>query len=231
MSRVIFIPWQMPQAQEFLDKSNQWNDALAKDGATKRFTIVTYQPGTVDPTLDTMVDGQIYMRGHGLPGSPSVTTHGTSLHIRDSIARLVGMGLKPAFRGKIKFYSCYSGLDGVQKMRATMVTEPKFAVGPLKLGSKTVIRDVDKGIFEGTYDSLASRGAAVFRSRGFTHCSFYGYRGPLSSEMEARTEETLADGHAHKHCLVVTFDPTGTPVSGSDAASVGRRASAARAQF
>lgn len=228
MSHVIFIPWPMPQAQEFLEKSNQWNDALTKDGATKQFTIVTYQPGTVDPTLDSMADGQVYMRGHGLPGSPFVTTHGNSLHIRDSIARLIQMGLKPGFRGKIKFYSCYSGLDGVQKMRTAMVTEPKLSIGPLRFGSKVVTKDVDKGIFEGSYDSLSKRGAAIFRGRGFNGCSFFGYRGPLSSQMEARTEETLADGHAHKHCLIVTFDPTGTAVSGSGADSVGRRASAAR---
>lgn len=231
MAKVIFIPWPMPQAQEFLDKSNQWNDALAHDGVAKRFTIVTYQPGSTDATLDAMVDGDIYLRGHGQPGSPFVTTHGANLHIRDSIARLIGMGLKPGFRGKIKFYSCYSGLDGVQKMRATMVTVPKVALGPLKFGTKSVVRDVDKGIFEGSYASLASRGAAIFRGHGFTHCTYFGYPGPLSSQMEARTEETLADGHAHKHCLVVTFDPTGTAVSGSDAASVGRRASAARLQF
>jgi hypothetical protein len=231
MSRVIFIPWSGEEAEEFLELSNQWNTAL--EGSGKRFTIVTYQAGLApeDQPLKDLVEGQVYMRGHGMPGSPFVTSRGKSLHIRDSIARVTEMGLKPPFRGKIKFYSCFSGLDGVPKMRRELVTLPKVSIGTLSFGSKRRFRDVDKGLFEGTYDSLATRGAEIFRARGFDRCTFYGYGGPLTSEMVVREEDKLADGHVHKYCLTVTFDGYGNPVCGSGPDSTGRRASSARAQF
>ena len=66
--------------------------------------------------------------------------------------------------------------------------------------------------------------------KGFTSCVFQGYGGPLSGKMEQKTDQELVDGHYHKHCLTITFNE-GTPVSGSDIESVGRRASAARSNF
>jgi hypothetical protein len=177
-----------------------------------------------------MHTGSIYMRGHGMPGSPFVTTRGKSLNIARSIDRIIEMGLQKTFTGKIKFYSCYSAVDSVQKIRSERVTVPKVKLGPLKFGSKSVIQNVDKSFFEGSRDCLARRGAAYFRSQGFTSCVFQGYGGPLSGKMEQKTDQELAEGHYHKHCLTITFNE-GTPVSGSDMASVGRRASAARSDF
>ncbi len=226
MERIIWIPWPEAEAGEFIERSEQWQTASPKKG----FAIITYGPGTVSDTLREMRTGSIYMRGHGMPGSPFVTTHGKALHIARSIDRIIEMGLQKTFTGKIKFYSCYSAVDSVQKIRSERVTVPKVKLGPLKFGSKSVIQDVDKSFFEGSRDCLARRGAAYFRSQGFTSCVFQGYSGPLSGKMEQKTDEELAKGHYHKHCLTITFNE-GTPVSGSDMASVGRRASAARSDF
>jgi hypothetical protein len=227
MSRIIWIPWPAEDAAEFLERSAQWQEA--KKGI-KTFTIITYAAGTTNDVLADLGTGSIYMRGHGMPGSPSVTTRGKSLHITSSIDRLIAMGLKSTFAGTIKFYSCYSAVDSVVKMRPEAMTVPKLKVGPLHFGSKTVVRDVDKGIFEGSRDCLARRGAAYFRSRGFDRATFQGYPGPLSGFMEQKTDAELADGHFHKHCLQIDFNQ-GAPVSRSDIASVGRRASTDRSNF
>ncbi len=227
MSRIIWIPWPAADAAEFLERSTQWQDA--KQGV-KTFTIITYAAGTTNDILANLATGSIYMRGHGMPGSPSVTTRGQSLHIRASIDRLIEMGLKTTFAGTIKFYSCYSAVDSVVKMRTEMATVPKVKLGPLHFGSKVVSQQVDKGIFEGSRDSLAQRGAAYFRSQGFHLATFQGYPGPLSGFMEQKTDDELANGHFHKHCLQIDFN-MGAPVSRSDIASVGRRASADRSNF
>ena len=225
MERIIWIPWPEAEAGEFIERSEQWQTVSPKD-----FAIITYSAGTVNDPLREMRTGSIYMRGHGMPGSPFVTTHGKSLHITKSIDRIIEMGLQKTFTGKIKFYSCYSAVDSVQKMRSERVTVPRVQIGPLKFGSKSVTQEVDKSFFEGSRDCLARRGAAYFRSQSFTSCVFQGYGGPLSGKMEQKTDQELVDGHYHKHCLTITFNE-GAPVSGSDMESVGRRASAARSNF
>src|ERR1700743_996918 len=101
MERVIWIPWPEINAAEFIERSEQWQEVSDKD-----FTIITYSSGTVNDTLRNMTTGMIYMRGHGMPGSPFVTTRGQSLHITKSIDRLIEMGLQNTFTGKIKLYMC-----------------------------------------------------------------------------------------------------------------------------
>jgi hypothetical protein len=220
--RIIWIPWPEAEAGEFIERSDQWNEVSAKT-----FTIITYDPGTKHEALVGLRKGSIYMRGHGMPGSPSVTTRGQVLHISKSIDRLIEMGLEKEFGGTIKFYSCYSAVDSVVKMRPESKVVPKLKLGRLQFGQKVVTRDVDKGIFEGSRDCLARRGAAYFRSVGFHHCVYQGYPGPLSGKMEQKTDEELASGHYHKHCLQIDFNQ-GAPVSRSGIESVGRRASADR---
>ncbi|MBT8336436.1 MAG: hypothetical protein KJO11_07525 [Gemmatimonadetes bacterium] len=223
--RIIWIPWTEAEAGEFIERSDQWNEV-----SQKTFHIITYAPGTTHDVLDGLKDGSIYMRGHGMPGNPSVTTRGKALHIHHSIERLIEMGLDVQFTGKIKFYSCYSAVDSVQKMRDEYVQVPKLKLGPLEFGSKFATRTVDKGIFEGSRDCLAKRGAAYFRGKGFTRCVFQGYPGPLSGKMELKTDEELATGHYRKHCLQIDFNQ-GAPVSRSGIESVGRRASKDRVNF
>jgi hypothetical protein len=224
MSRIIWIPWSGHDADEFIERSDQW-----KEVSPKSFQIITYEPRKVNHDLGKFGTGKIYMRGHGMPGSPFVTTHGKNLHIHSSIDRLIEMGLKTSFAGVIKFYSCYSAIDSVQKMRNMKVAEPKFKLGMIKMGTKMVDRNVDKGIFEGSRDCLARRGAAYFRSKGFTSCTFHGYEGPLSGKMEQKSDEELVSGHYHKHCLEIHFDADGNAVSHAE--SAGRRANEARQNF
>lgn len=223
--RVIWIPWPEAEAGEFIERSDQWNDV-----SKKHFTIITYDPSSRNENLAALQTGSIYMRGHGMPGNPSVTTRGKALHIHESIDRLIGMGLDRHFGGAIKFYSCYSAVDSVKKMRSVSTMEPKLRIGPLHFGQRVVTREVDKGIFEGSRDCLAKRGAAYFRRQGFNRCVYQGYPGPLSGRMEQKTEEELAEGHYRKHCLLIDFNQ-GAPVSRSGIESVGRRASQDRVNF
>ena len=74
--RLIFIPWPRAESDEFVVASEQWNDALTKDGrARKTFTIVTWE-GTPNSVIERMADGVMYMRGHGMPDSPLVSAKG-----------------------------------------------------------------------------------------------------------------------------------------------------------
>ncbi|MCI0700131.1 MAG: hypothetical protein L0241_03480 [Planctomycetia bacterium] len=120
MHRIIWIPF--AASQEFVKKSNNW---LA-ERPEKNFVVVVWNPKREElglgahPALLNLINGsQIYMRGHGLPGDPHVTTTNNDktekIHIHESIDRLIISGLPPTYRGTIKFYSCFSALKGVPK--------------------------------------------------------------------------------------------------------------------
>ena len=115
MERVIFVPFNQNCQHEFRIRSENWQ--VAKP--SKNFQIFINQRSP--PLLLNLHDGsQIYIRGHGLHGVPrfsprtgSVARRAThaALPIVEVINRLIEMGLQPNYRGTIKFYSCFSGLD------------------------------------------------------------------------------------------------------------------------
>lgn len=112
--RIIFIPWKAgsPEAAEWKGKSEQWN-TVKED----KFRIIYYDDSVnSDPVLalaSRLADSVIYIRGHGSPGAPAIVTKVKDLDIPlpivDACDRLIGMGLKPTFRGAVKFHFCYSG--------------------------------------------------------------------------------------------------------------------------
>jgi len=208
MDRVVFIPFPPPYSYEFMERTNSW----VKERPEKNFRIVTYNPGRAalgvgrNPLLMNLLNGSsIYLRGHGLPGDPHVTTslNGTVLKItiQESIDRLMEMGLGNDFRGTLKFYSCYSGLDQPKKWvsgTGTLVFSPDGDLHNTK---------VKGGTFTPATKSLASVGASYFRSLKFKHCKYVGYLGPLTGKYEP--SDSSPDGRNYKWCEVTAFDPLG----------------------
>jgi hypothetical protein len=196
---VVFIPWENPEAQEWVDKTNQWNLAKAD-----KFEIVVYDHNeTAHATLIRISadpNAVVYIRGHGNPGAPYVQVkvavvgrddpEEKKLPINDACQRLIDMGLRPAFAGAIKFYSCHSGTKLLkydfqqEKLRA----EGKAADFQRALDEKIINAEQHQRFMANNiapkYESLAAQGAAYLRKQGFTHCVYYGYLGPLGSTYE-----------------------------------------------
>lgn len=205
MHRIIWIPWERSEAYEFLERSENW----LQERPDKNFQIVLYNPARASvglgehPALMNLVNGsQIYMRGHGQPGSSRITTNlaggrAISMDITESIDRLLEMGLPGTYRGTIKFYSCFSAVKG----------KPKYLDGgQLKL-HKNPMKTTAKGgnWTTGPFHPLAKIGANYFRSLGFQHCKYLGYKGPLTGKYV----DSDATGENHKYCERVTFDGLG----------------------
>ena len=225
MDRVVFIPFAQPYAAEFLERTNNW----VAERPEKNFRIVVYNPERArlgvtagHPALKNLIKGStIYIRGHGLPGATAVTTslngHHVSLPITDAIDRLLEMGLDNSFRGKIKFYSCYSGL----------AQPPKYQDGG-QLYVKRGEFHAQGGSWKAASQALAKTGASYFRQLGFKHCKYYGYLGPLTGKYEE--SDTVDPGNTHKFCEITTFNPLGDKVRVSTENKI-TRASEARKMF
>ncbi|HUZ65191.1 MAG TPA: hypothetical protein VMU82_15905 [Acetobacteraceae bacterium] len=206
MDRVIFIPFPPPYAHEFMERTNNW----VQERPEKNFRIIVYNPQRAalglgrSPLLMNLMNGSsIYLRGHGLPGDPHVTTslNGAvvKITIQDSIDRLMEMGLRNDFRGTLKFYSCYSGLDQPKKWVS--------GTGTLVFTDDVHKTKVKNGTFTAATKSLASVGASYFRSLKFKHCKYVGYLGPLTGKYEP--SDSSPDGRNYKWCEVTTFDTLG----------------------
>ena len=228
--RVIWIPWQSGTCDcDFFARSQQWQGARPD----KNYIIVSWNPNSVSYYLGNLIGLQceIYMRGHGVAGDPTINPTNTAnnpnrILIYESIDRICQMGLKATFQGKIKFYSCFSALDGADRTRTVYKPKPKWGVGQARFGP-TVLTEKQVPIPrpEGTWDPLARRGAAYFRSLGFNFCTFWGYRGVCSGEMQNEGEN---DGLAHRHVQPMVVNPaTGI----LQAAGAEGRASTLRSQF
>lgn len=228
MDRVVWIPFPPPYSHEFLERTNTW----VRERPEKNFRVVVYNPRRTalglppTPMLQNLVKGsQIYLRGHGLSGDPNVTTsyNGAALKlpITESIDRLIEMGLPTDFRGTIKFYSCFSALAG----------KPKYVSGGTFVFDKKDPSDILKtkikgGVFGPAGSPLAKVGANYFRSLGFQHCKYIGYKGPLTGAYV--DSDHSSDGRTHKYCEEVTYDAFGTA---HFSPNKDRRASDARKSF
>jgi len=235
MDRVVFIPFQQPYAHEFLERTNNW----LLERPDKNFRVVVYNLMRSplwgpNPMLLNLIKGSsIYIRGHGMPGVAQLTTHyrndDISITIQKAIDRLIEMGLERDFRGTIKFYSCYSGLDQPPKLQHGTGTFSATKDGRIKgaLRSPDGQLQLERGTFSPATKSLASVGAAYFRSLGFLQCKYYGYRGPLTGKYEP--SDSSPDGRNHKWCELTTFDWLGDMQS-VNATVKGVRASDPRAR-
>ncbi len=172
--RVIWIRWQEGSCDcDLFERSRQWQTARPE----KNYQIVSWAPNATSGVLANVCTGEnyIYLRGHGVPGDPTVNPTNTfnnpnGISIYESIDRMGQMGLKPGFRGMIKCYSCFSGLSGVDRTRTIRTAGRKHGFfGERVLKEKKVQLPRP----EGTWDPLAQRGASYMRGIGFDFCSFW----------------------------------------------------------
>ena len=182
MTYVLFIPWRRASeldkalvvgrkgreieginfaGEEHHSKNLQWI-AMAQDNRMKNkkeFHEVWYT-GRLSIVLFSMLDGQIYIRGHGLPGEPWISsgdkedTHDKAkLHANDVVSRLTASGLQTGFKGKIKCYNCHS--------------------------AETSLKSA----------SFAQVFADAMWLAGYKQCTYWGYLGMLTSFYETRSND------------------------------------------
>ena len=115
---------------------------------------VWYKPKTKDPFLSSLSTGQIYIRGHGMPGFRSIEggRGGERIDVDELVDRLIESGLRKIYTGKIKLFNCHSAESGQPG------SDPE-CVGP----------------------PFARQVADEMFARGFKHCTFYGYVGSIDS--------------------------------------------------
>lgn len=209
-THVVFIPWDTVEGAEWNAKTTQWNLRTGN-----RFEIIHYDPTiTNHPTLVTISgspDAVVYIRGHGNPGAPYIQTKMNGqggevtlkLPIVDACQRLIDSGLRPAFPGAIKFYSCHSGTkltpEALANDHATAQSANERYAQALA-GGMITREQHDAWLREPAHDrSMARQGARYLRTHGFNSCVFYGYLGPLGSEYEE-------DAGTHEWHKVVALD-------------------------
>lgn len=192
--RIVFIPWDPIEGQEWAIKTAQWNHATGI-----KYEIVHYIPGQRSyflATASTQTDCSIYIRGHGNPGVPYIQVkvgppeaqEARKLFISEACQRLIDSGLKSSFPGVIKFFHCHS---------ATIFTASAYADEKARLMSKnadfeaaykqnmiTAQQKEDWTVDIHKNKSIARIGADYLRKKGFNKCLFYGYLGPLASEYD-----------------------------------------------
>jgi hypothetical protein len=198
-NKVLFMPYD-PRHQMFIAAQYEYGslggeamDKLAKDiehETAKGNTAIAvwYQPNQRNPFLSSLNTGQIYIRGHGMPGFRSIEggRGGERITYKTVVDRLIESGLRRAFTGKIKLFNCHSAESG------TPGSDPECNGPP-----------------------FAQQVADELYSRGFKHCTFYGYNGRIDSFVKVEAGGT--------HHYVRDFQ-NGRLVAG-------RRASEERVQF
>ena len=228
--RIVFIPWDIVEGDEWAIKTAQWNHATGN-----KYEIVFFNDGRVDPRILKANDqpgSAIYIRGHGNPGVPyiqvKVNVGGDAVQerkimITEACDRLIRTGLDKRFSGVIKFFHCHSG---------TVLTQTAYQNEVAKFESNN--RLVNQGVRAGTLNadqkaafwkeiypnrSIARNGAEYLRKRGFNRCLYYGYLGPLASEYADD-----GDGGFHKMVEIDGLQNRPTSLAGisSTRASAGR---------
>lgn len=224
-TRIVFIPWEFPDAQEWIDKTTQWNWITGN-----KFKIVFYRPGIILRELSDASDDHnatIYIRGHGAAGVANIQVKvgeppnqiEKKLSIEEACDRLISSGLKKRFSGAIKFFHCYSG---------TVMTEQGYTdhVGILRDRNAEFRQAYKEHIIEkDQYNkfkkqvlknkSIAKVGADYMRKKGYKQCIYFGYLGPLESEY-------ADDGLNNWHKQTNLDELQNSPLTGTVRASLGR---------
>jgi hypothetical protein len=138
---------------EYEYKNQEWRKATRAKG--KEYTEVWYTGSTSILLSSLDATGVVYVRGHSMPGSPTIFTKsgGNESHLQASEVgeRLIESGLRESFGGDLKCYNCHSA-------------EANPASGA---------------------SGFAQRLADYLFDRGFVTCRYWGYAGALSSFPEA----------------------------------------------
>ena len=115
---------------------------------------VWYQRKTKNAFISSLNTGQIYIRGHGMPGFKSIEggRGGERIDYDVVVDRLIESGLKKTYTGKIKLFNCHSAEAGVPG------SDPE-CVGP----------------------PFARLVADELYTRGYKQCTFFGYFGSIDS--------------------------------------------------
>jgi hypothetical protein len=152
----ILVQHEYTKASGGYDKAQiQLDHDLAK--GHNAFTV--WYDGSPNPFLSSTINGQIYIRGHGMPGFVSIeTARGAErLHYTEVVDRLITSGLRREFSGAIKCYNCHS------------------AEWPDKKNP-----DPEQG-----KEPFAHMVTDELYSRGYKLCKFYGYIGSIDSNVKA----------------------------------------------
>jgi hypothetical protein len=149
--------------KEYTTEYGGYNKAqiqLDHDSAKGHNAVAVWYDGGPHPFMSSLNTGQIYIRGHGMPGYISIETArgGERLHYTEVVQRLIVSGLKREFSGQIKCYNCHSAEPGVV---------PKNNVDA-QLGK----------------DPFAQLVADELYARGFKLCTFFGYIGAIDSHVK-----------------------------------------------
>jgi hypothetical protein len=171
MNKVFFLPFNPTHSgyshalQEYgavtggLNKGQLAVDHELQKG--RQAVAVWWRPGVRDSFLSSMNTGQIYVRGHGEPGTDLIEggRGGERVSSRQVVDRLIEAGLPKAYDGKIKLFNCHSAEagsrilpDGQQNMMPGFVGVP-----------------------------FAQLVADELFARGYRSCTFYGYTGSIDS--------------------------------------------------
>lgn len=182
MNKIMFLPAD-PKHPNFIMVQHEYTKAhggmdkaqiqLDHDLSKGHNALAVWYDGDADPFLSCMFDGQIYIRGHGMPGFVSLecARGAERIHYTEVVERLIRSGLRREFGGAIKCYNCHS---------AEPPDKTKF--------------DTEQG-----HQPFAQYIADELFSRGYKLCKFYGYYGSIDSHVKAGSTGThkyvrVADG-------------------------------------
>ncbi|NNK62988.1 MAG: hypothetical protein HKO98_07220 [Gemmatimonadetes bacterium] len=161
------------------------DDDISKNRSS---TVVWYDGGT-DPVLSSLNDGQIYIRGHGMAGSPELemARGGEQVHYAEVVQRLVTSGLKREFRGQIKCFNCHSAESGPH------------------------------GNAVDGHDPFGQNVADELYKRGYKLCTVYGYTDAIDSYPTAAVKNAAEPGevlHKYRRAGMAATDNLGRAKSG-----------------
>ncbi|HFE38028.1 MAG TPA: hypothetical protein ENK06_06360 [Gammaproteobacteria bacterium] len=117
--------------------------------------IAVWYNGRKQPFVQSFTTGQIYIRGHGMPGFISIEggRGGERVHYEDVAKRLISSGLPKSYQGDIKCFICHSAESGKPG------TDPEITDG----------------------QPFAKSLADYLYSKGYKACRYFGYLGSVDS--------------------------------------------------
>lgn len=168
MRKIMFLPAD-PRHPNFMFVQHEYTTAhggynkaqiqLDHDLAKGNDARAIWYDGDADPFLAGTIDGQIYIRGHGMPGFMSIecARGAERLHYTEVVDRLIRSGLRREFIGDIKCYNCHSA-----EFPDRAHPDPEQGRVP-----------------------FAQMIADELYSRGYKYCRFFGYMGSIDSNVKA----------------------------------------------
>lgn len=117
--------------------------------------VAIWYDGKTQPFVQSFTTGQIYIRGHGMPGFISIEggRGGERVHYKEVAKRLIASGLPKSYSGDIKCFICHSAESGKPG------TDPEIEDG----------------------QPFAKSLADYLFSKGYKSCKFFGYFGSVDS--------------------------------------------------